>query len=44
MNCDIVSRKGDLGHCVEAHTAVYNILKLCVDVEGKPGLFGVWDA
>ena len=34
----------DLAHCVDVHKTIYIVLKLCVDVEEKIGLFGVRDA
>ena len=39
----IVTSEGDLDQCVKTQTRVYIFLKLCVDVEEKLGLFGVWD-
>ena len=38
-----MSSEEDLTQCVKAHMFVYIILKLCVDVEEKLGLFGIWD-
>ena len=43
MNCDIVSNKEDLDHCMDAHKAIYIVLKLCVNVKETIGQFGVWD-
>ena len=43
MICGIVTSEGELDQCVKAHMFVYIVLKLCVDVEEKPRLFGVWD-
>ena len=44
MICDIVSSVEELDHCVEAHKAVYIIVRIYVDAEETIGLLGVWDA
>ena len=43
MNCGIVTSEGDLDQCMKAHKIVYIVLKLCIDIEVKLGLFGAWD-
>ena len=35
VNCDIVSNKEDLDHCVEVHKDICIVLNLYVDVEGQ---------
>ena len=38
-----MTSEGGLDLCVKAQMSVYIVLKLCVDVEEKLGLFGAWD-
>ena len=44
MNCDIITSEEDVDPCVKSQMSVYIGVKLCIDIEEKPGLFGACNA